>query len=151
MSDHPADPAKIREAVSRLHAVQRDFYLGGPEEPLRDVLTEDVVWSVPGRNAIAGRYVGIAEVIAYFARRREIASRSFVMRASDILVGEGEHVAALTEGRAVLAGVERRWWTVGLYRLRRELIAGCWLLPLDPDEFDRIWQAREPPASRERD
>jgi hypothetical protein len=150
MSDHPEDPSKIRETVSRLHAVQRDFYLGGPEKPLRDILTEDVVWSVPGRNAIAGRYEGIAQVIAYFARRREIASRSFVLRASEILVGEGEHAAALTEGRAVLAGVERRWWTVGLYRLRRELIAACWLLPLDLDEFDRIWRAPIPPASPER-
>jgi SnoaL-like domain len=150
MRDHPEDPSKIREIVSRLHAAQRDFYLGGPEEPLRDVLTEDVVWSVPGRNAIAGRYEGISRVISYFARRRELASRSFVMRASEILVGEGGHVAALTEGRAVLAGVERRWWTVGLYRLRGELIAACWLLPLDPDEFDRIWRSRIPPASPDR-
>jgi ketosteroid isomerase-like protein len=140
MSDHPGDPSKIRETVSRLHAAQGAFYLGGPEEPLRDVLAEDVVWSVPGRNAIAGRYEGIEEVMSYFARRREIASRSFVMRTSEILVGEGDHVAALTEGRAVLAGVERRWWTVGLYRVRGERIAACWLLPLDSDEFDRIWR-----------
>ena len=61
------------------------------------------------------------------------------MRASEILVGEGDHVAALTEGRATLGGVERHWWTVGLYRIRDGLIAACWLLPLDIDEFDRIW------------
>jgi ketosteroid isomerase-like protein len=150
MSDQ-VKTARMRETVSRLHVVQRDFYLGGPEEPLRDVLTEDVVWSVPGQNAIAGRYEGIAQVLSYFARRREIASRSFVMRAIEILVGEGEHVAALTEGRAVLAGVERRWWTVGLYRLRGAQIAACWLLPLDPDDFDRIWRAPVPPANPERD
>lgn len=147
MTDHPEDSSKTRDTVSRLHAAQRDFYLGGPVEPLRDILTEDVCWSVPGRNAIAGRYEGISQVISYFARRREIASRSFVMRASEILVGEGEYVAALTEGRAVLAGAERSWWTVGLYRVRHELIAACWLLPLDPDEFDRIWRGSPPPAN----
>jgi hypothetical protein len=63
------------------------------------------------------------------------------MQTGEILEGEGDHVAALTEGRAILAGAERRWWTVGLYRVRGGLIAACWLLPLDMDEFDRIWQA----------
>jgi ketosteroid isomerase-like protein len=134
------DPAtQARETVSRLHAVQRDFYAGGADHRLRELLAEDIVWSVPGRNRIAGRYEGIDQVMAYFGRRREIASRTFVMRASEILVGEGDHVAALTEGRATLGGVERHWWTVGLYRIRDGLIAACWLLPLDIDEFDRIW------------
>lgn len=141
--DRSQETSRARESICRLHAAQRDFYAGGPADPLREALTEDVVWTVPGRNAIAGRYEGIEQVMAYFARRRDIASRTFVMHTSEILTGEGEHVAALTEGHAILAGVERRWWTVGLYRLRGELIAACWLLPLDIDEFDRIWQARE--------
>jgi uncharacterized protein len=142
-SDSPPDPSRARESICRLHAAQRDFYAGGSPDRLRALLAEDIVWTVPGRSAIAGRYEGIDQVFAYFARRRDIASRTFVMRASEILIGEGEHVAALTEGHAILAGVERSWWTVGLYRLRGELIAACWLLPLDIDEFDRIWQAPE--------
>jgi hypothetical protein len=141
--ESPPDPSRARESICRLHAAQRDFYAGGPGDRLRELLAEDIVWTVPGRSAIAGRYEGIEQVLAYFARRRDIASRTFVMRASEILVGEGEHVAALTEGRAILAGVERRWWTVGLYQLRGELIAACWLLPLDIEEFDSIWQTRE--------
>jgi hypothetical protein len=44
----------------------------------------------------------------------------------------------------VLDGAERRWWTVGLYRVRDGLIAACWLLPLELDEFDRIWRAENP-------
>jgi ketosteroid isomerase-like protein len=135
-SENPAKQA--RATVSRLHAVQRDFYAGGADHRLRELLAEDIVWSVPGRSRIAGRYEGIEQVMAYFGRRREIASRTFVMRASEILVGD--HVAALTEGRATLGGVERQWWTVGLYRIRDGLIAACWLLPLDIDEFDRIWR-----------
>jgi hypothetical protein len=51
----------------------------------------------------------------------------------------GDHVAALTDGRATLGGAERCWSTVGLYRVRDLRIAACWLLPLDRDEFDRIW------------
>jgi ketosteroid isomerase-like protein len=133
-----------RELILRLHEAQQEFYAGGSERPLRELLAEEIVWTVPGRNAIAGRYEGIDEVLDYFVRRREIASRTFTMHTSEILEGRGEHVAALTEGRAILDGAERHWWTVGLYRARDGLIAACWLLPLDVDEFDRIWKAENP-------
>jgi ketosteroid isomerase-like protein len=131
-----------RDTVLRLHEAQREFYAGGSEGPLRELLAEEIVWSVPGRNAIAGRYEGIDQVMDYFVRRRAIAARTFTMHPGEILVGEGDHVAALTEGRAILDGAERRWWTVGLYRVQDGLIAACWLLPLDMDEFDRIWASR---------
>ena len=125
--------------IERLHLAQGEFYAGGSDERLRELLTDDIVWTVPGRNAIAGRYEGIEQVMAYFERRRELASRSFQMHTREILAGEGDHVAALTDGRATLGGVERRWSTVGLYRVRDGRIAACWLLPLDAEEFDRIW------------
>jgi ketosteroid isomerase-like protein len=133
-----------QDVILQLHEAQREFYAGGSERPLRELLAEEIVWTVPGRNAIAGRYEGIDEVMDYFARRREIALGTFTMHTSEIFEGRGEHVAALTEGRAVLEGAERHWWTVGLYRVRDGLIAACWLLPLDMDEFDRIWQAENP-------
>lgn len=125
--------------IERLHLAQGEFYAGGSDERLRELLTDDIVWTVPGRNAIAGRYEGIQQVMAYFERRRELASRSFQMHTREILAGDGDHVAALTDGRATLGGLERRWSTVGLYRVRDGRIAACWLLPLDAEEFDRIW------------
>ena len=51
----------------------------------------------------------------------------------------GEVVIWEMNGTAVIGGVERSWSTVGLYRLRGERIAACWLLPLDPAQFDEIW------------
>jgi hypothetical protein len=45
----------------------------------------------------------------------------------------------VTDGTATIGGVERRWSTVGLYRLRDGRVARCWLLPLDPKAFDAIW------------
>jgi ketosteroid isomerase-like protein len=141
MSDAPEGAAsEKRKLVVRLHEAQREFYAGGSGSPLRELLAAEIVWSVPGRNAIAGRYEGVDQVMDYFARRRDLASRTFTMHTSEILEGAGDHVAALTEGRAILAGAERHWWTVGLYRVLGGLIAACWLLPLDADEFDRIWQ-----------
>jgi ketosteroid isomerase-like protein len=129
------------ERLRRLHEAQGSFYAGGSGDAVRELLTEDVVWRVPGENAIAGVYEGVEAVMEYFARRRDLASKTFRMHPGEVLVGDGEHVAVLTDGTAVVAGEERRWSTVGLYRFRGERVAACWLLPLDPSEFDRIWSA----------
>src|SRR5579875_2371737 len=127
---------QARTLLDVLHAAQGDFYAGGPDGPLRALLTEDIEWHVPGENAIAGTYRGIDAVFAYFARRRELARGSFRMHPGDLLSGPGDHVAVLTDGTATIDGVRHRWSTVGLYRLRGEQIAACWLLPLDQGAFD---------------
>ena len=127
------------ELLGRLHEAQCRFYAGGSSEGLRELLAEDVQWTVPGRSAIAGRYDGIEQVLAYFAKRREIASGTFTMHAREVLSGDGDHVAALTDGSAVIAGAEQQWSTAGLYRFRGDRVAACWLLPLDAEMFDRIW------------
>jgi ketosteroid isomerase-like protein len=133
------DRAAALAVLARLHAAQGAFYAGGAGEPLRAVLAPDIEWHIPGANAIAGDYRGIDEVMAYFARRRDHAGRSFRMHPGDVLVGDGDRVAVLTDGTATIGGREERWSTVGLYRLDGERIAGCWLLALDPAAFDRIW------------
>jgi len=125
--------------LRRLHEAQGAFYAGGSDARLRQLLTEDVVWRVPGKNSIAGVYPGVDAVMVYFARRRELANRTFKLHPGEVLVGAGELVAVLTDGTALIEGVEHRWSTVGLYCFRGQLVAGCRLVPLDPDEFDRIW------------
>jgi uncharacterized protein len=129
------------EQLRRLHQAQAAFYAGGPSEPLKDLLAPDVVWRVPGDSPIAGVYEGAESVVEYFAQRRYIASGTFTMHPVDVLVGAGEHIAALTDGTVILEGVTRKWSTVGLYRFRADRVAACWLLPLDPREFDFIWTA----------
>jgi uncharacterized protein len=133
------DRDNARRALARLHEAQGAFYAGGSPEPLRALLADDIVWVVPGSNAIAGEYRGIDEVLAYFARRRDLAARTFRMHPGDLLTGDGDRVAVVTDGTATIDGVERRWSTVGLYRLREGRVAACWLLPLDPEAFDAIW------------
>ena len=78
-------------------------------------------------------------MLAYFARRRKLAARSFRMHPGDLLVGDGDHVAALTDGTATIEGEVHHWSTVGLCRFEAARIADVWLLPLEPQHFDRIW------------
>jgi ketosteroid isomerase-like protein len=138
--------ASAEAVLRRLHEAQGAFYAGGSPDALREVLTDDVVWRVPGRNAIAGVYEGLDAVMAYFARRRDLAARTFRMHPGEVLVGDGDHVAVLTDGTALLGGAERRWSTVGLYRLRATRVAACALLPLDAEAFDRFWSDGGEPA-----
>jgi ketosteroid isomerase-like protein len=128
------------ERLDRLHAAQARFYSGGPAQPLADLLAADVVWTVPGTSPIAGVHSGVESVMAYFARRRDLAAQTFAMHRIDVLTGEDELVAALTDGSAVVGGETRTWSTVGLYGFLRDgRVAACWLLPLDLRAFDAIW------------
>jgi ketosteroid isomerase-like protein len=131
--------AAAQRVLARLHAAQAAFYAGGAADALHEVLTDDILWVVPGANAIAGEYRGIDAVLDYFARRRDLADRTFRMQPGDVLVGQDDHVAVLTDGTATIDGVDHRWSTVGLYRLRGERVCACWLLPLDAAAFDAIW------------
>jgi predicted kinase/ketosteroid isomerase-like protein len=133
------DRAIATAILARLHAAQNAMYAGGGVEAVRSLLAGDIEWHVPGDNAIAGSYRGIDEVVAYFRRRREIAGNTLRLHPGEVLGGDGEHVAVLTDGSAILDGREHRWSTVGLYRIEHGLIAACWLLPLDQAAFDRAW------------
>jgi ketosteroid isomerase-like protein len=136
------DRAQAEAVLARLHAAQAAFYAGEDATAVRAALTDDIAWHVPGTNAIAGDHRGIEAVLNYFARRRDLANKTFRMHPRDILTGDGDTVAALTDGTATIDGVDQAWSTVGLYRVRDDRIAECWLLPLDPAAFDAIWSRK---------
>ena len=143
------DRQRAADLLQRLHRAQGKFYAGGCEGELRSLLSDEVRWHVPGQNAIAGVYCGIDQVIRYFVRRRELAGGSLRLHPGELMIGDGQMVASLTEGTAVLGGEAHRWSTVGLYRLGLDQIEACWLLPLEPATFDRIWKPPTVPGDRE--
>lgn len=133
-----------RLVLARLHEAQNLYYSGGDGAALRELLTPDIHWHVPGTNAIAGDYVGHEAVFAYFETRRSIAKNTFRMHPKDVLTGQGPRIAALTDGTATIGRQDEAWSTIGLYDLdeREQRITACWLLPLDQHTFDRVWQIR---------
>lgn len=130
------------DLLARLHRAQGAFYAGGGDAELRLLLTADIAWHVPGASAIAGDYRGLEEVFGYFTRRRDLASRTMRMHPLELLVGDGDRLASVTDGTATIGGVHHSWSTVGLYRMATSgRVAECWLLPLDPVAFDLAWSA----------
>lgn len=127
--------------LDRLHEAQNEFYAGGSSAALEHLLAPSIRWTVPGDSRIAGNYRGIGEVFGYFRRRRDLADNTFQMKRRDVLVGDGDRIAALTDGFATIRDVDHRWSSVGLYDVIGRRIAACWLLPLDQRAFDAIWSA----------
>ncbi|MEA2131803.1 MAG: hypothetical protein QOJ85_4694 [Solirubrobacteraceae bacterium] len=125
--------------LDRLHDAQNEFYAGGSAAALQQLLAPDITWTVPGHHRIAGTYRGPEEVFGYFRRRRDLADRTLHMKRRDVLVGDGDRLAALTDGFATIRNVDHRWSTVGLYEVIDQRIAACWLLALDQRAFDAIW------------
>jgi hypothetical protein len=137
--DVEIDRDRAKRFIEALHSAQEELYGGGGEDPVRRLLDPAIVWHVPGASPIAGRHEGVDAVLDYMRRRRDIAGRTFRMHRRDLLVGDGDHLAALTDGTAEIGGRERTWSTVGLYRLSGDRLAECHLIPFDLAEFDEIW------------
>ncbi|MEK6227744.1 MAG: DUF6463 family protein [Actinomycetota bacterium] len=138
------------EAIDQLHDAQARLYSDGDPEPLRRVLSKDIVWHVPGTSPIAGTYRGPEQVIDYMLFRRRLVNATFRMQRRDVLTADGPTVAVLTDGEATVEGVQRRWSTVGIYRLSAGRVVECRLVPFDQAGFDDISTPARDLAPRER-
>lgn len=58
--------------LDEFHRRQGEMYAGGSMAPVVELLAADVTWHVPGRSLIAGDHHGVAEVIDYFEKRRQL-------------------------------------------------------------------------------
>jgi len=131
---HPSE-----KLLRDFYAAQGRLYAGEAEvDEVSGLLSDEIVWHVPGRNAIAGDYRGKREVLDYFARRRDKARGSFRIEVRRVLADE-EFVIQLAGGQAEIDGNLHEWETVGVYRVANGRIAECWLVPFDQLAFDEIW------------
>ena len=131
-----ADPVSV---VRRFHALQARLYAGdGVSEELRGVLSDDVVWHVPGRSPIAGEHRGMKAVLEYLDTRRRMTDSTFrvTVHGAGLIAGR---VVQLAGGRALRDGRELTWETLGVFRVEEGQIAECWLVPFDQAAFDEIW------------
>jgi ketosteroid isomerase-like protein len=130
------DPVSV---VRRFHEEQGRAYALGEMDGVAALLCDDVVWHVPGESAIAGEHRGRRAVLDYFARRRGLTDATFRVTVHGAALIDGR-VVQLAAGRAVRAGHEVAWETVGVFSVRDGRIAECWLVPFDQQAFDRIWR-----------
>jgi len=124
--------------IRDFHEALGGFYAGGDTDVLRAMLTDDVVWHVPGRSAIAGDHVGKGEVLDYFHQRRQLGRGAFTVNVHDVLAND-ERAVLFAGGQAERDGRTIQWETVGIFGIEGGKIGECWLLPFDQYAFDEIW------------
>ena len=113
---------------------------GGDVEELRQLIHPEVVWHVPGRNALAGDYKGFDEVLALFGQLAALTDGTFRSELHDVVAGD-EHVVGLHAERAQRAGrsLQARLALIGHVRDGR--LAEVWEGHLDAEAFDSFWTA----------
>jgi 2'-5' RNA ligase len=131
-----ADPVSV---VRRFHAMQASVYAGeAATGVLREILSDDVVWHVPGASAVAGEHRGVDAVLGYLDKRRRMTDSTFRVTVHGAAMIAGR-VVQLAGGRASRFGREVLWETVGVFRVADGRITECWLVPFDQAAFDEIW------------
>lgn len=133
------DRTACERAYEKFASRQRAMYAGGDAQAVRELLAPDVVWHVPGASAIAGDHHGRDAVMRYFALRRELAGGRMAI-VEHAALARGDTVVRLADGEVEMDGEVLRWRTAGVYRMRGGLVAEVWLVPLELEAFDAIWQ-----------
>ncbi len=145
MSDEHRHARLIRE----FHHLQNGFYAGGDQAPVAKLLSDGVVWRVPGRSAIAGEHRGRDEVLKHFAKRRQLAPARFHIDLRGVLADD-QRAVIMARGTVGLGDGALSWRTVAVFGVTEGVIADCLVLPYDQSAFDGIWhQATELDATQE--
>lgn len=131
-----ADPLSV---VRRFHSMQGRVYAGElAATVLREVLSDEVVWHVPGASVIAGEHRGVEAVLGYLDKRRRMTDSTFQVTIHGMAMIAGR-VVQLAGGRAERDGREVAWETIGVFGVADGRIVECWLVPFDQAGFDQIW------------
>jgi uncharacterized protein len=120
--------------------VARDIYdtiAKGDMDHLRDQLSDDVTFHVPGRGPLAGDYQGKDDVLRYLAQVTERTGATISFEPQDFLAGQ-DHAAVLVRVRGERNGRMLDDRGVHVFRIADGKIAERWSYPQDlykTDEF----------------
>ena len=103
------------------------------------LLTDDVLYHVPGRGPVAGTYRGRDEVIGLFRTLAGLFDGPLEMSSHDVVASEA-HVVDLATYTGVRGGQPFTWNAVRLYHVDADRISEIWLMIGDVYAFD-AWLA----------
>jgi len=126
VGEHPNVAAYLRTV---------DAFRAGDFDAVRSLIAEDVVWHVPGRPPMAGEIRGLDELVAWLSRLSDLG---FTIREHDVL-GNDEHVCALSYIGARRPGVEVEIRVVSVFHFRAGQQAERWFYPEDMAAWDAIF------------
>jgi ketosteroid isomerase-like protein len=123
------------ELVRRFHEAQQ----AGDAAGLMELLADDIVWHVPGKNLLSRDYRGKAEVAGFWSRARELSGGTVRTELIDVLGSDGYGIAlvrvfAEREGKSL--GGQFQAFT---YRIENGKVAEFWFMVEDRYAVDAFW------------
>jgi ketosteroid isomerase-like protein len=103
--------------------------------------TEDFVFNVPGRGAMAGRWSGKEGMYQLAQDVLSITGGTFQEEVEDVLANDS-HAVVLARHSFTRAGEPRSYRTAHVYKVRGGKLAECWEQPRDPAAFEDAWGPR---------
>jgi hypothetical protein len=107
-------------------------------DALREIFAEDVVWRVGGRNAIAGEYRGVGEILAFFARVGELSGGTYRIEL-DWVLADDRRGASLYRATGRRDGRAIDIVQVGVLLFENGRVADVSIIPFDQHAFDEFW------------
>jgi hypothetical protein len=118
-----------------------EFFALKKWDAVRQCLTENVTFHIPGKNSMSGTYRGIDEALALLTRW---AGRlDAVPMSSNLLqTSSGEQrVIMIMQRTALVDGVQHQWIEKVAFFFNGEQIAACWLFADNTAAFDSYWSS----------
>ena len=118
-----------------------DAWMRGDMEAANGYWTDDVVWYVPGRHALAGEHRGKDAMNALIGRFMEITAGTIKLEPLDAMADD-HHIVAVFRGTATRPD----GMTLDVEDANAILVddqgkfTTCWWLPNDQAQFDAFWQ-----------
>jgi ketosteroid isomerase-like protein len=101
-----------------------DAFGKGDLETLRELISADVVWKVPGKNLVSGDKKGIEATLAYFTQLFELSDGTVKAEPNDVAVG-ADHVIVTQLTTGERNGKSLRLDAVLVFSFRDGKISGC--------------------------
>jgi ketosteroid isomerase-like protein len=112
-----------------------DAFRSADQAAFTALVAIDVVWHVPGTHSMAGDVRGRDQLIAWLNRAR---AKGFWLTEHDVL-GNDEHVCALSSMGARRPGVDVETRVVSVFHYRDGQQLERWFYPDDPAIWDQIF------------
>ncbi len=116
-----------------------DAFIRGDLETIRSHWADDIVYHVPGNNALAGDYKGEDGVLQYLTRIRDLTEGTLRIEEVHDLLASDEHGVLLHRIAAERSGRQFSWDQINVYHVRDGKIAEAWAHPADQGAVDRFF------------
>jgi len=110
----------------------------GDADTLNELISQDVIWHVPGKSQVSGKYSGRQQVFGFFERLFELSGGTLKGEVHDVFAS-GEHGIILDRETATRGEKELDVHLALVVHIRDGQITEAWDLVSDQYAWDEFW------------